>query len=109
MSRFIIRQINSQNNFLTQANGKLFTLNANGILNAFYNRKYSISTDNLKRKRTISNQVRYVSSSGIIKSPLGPCPKIPNENLVEYVFKKMDDWSDEPAAVSTLIIILIVT
>lgn len=39
--------------------------------------------------------------SGIVTSPLGPCKKIPSENLVEYVWKKSDSWLDKPAAVST--------
>lgn len=38
--------------------------------------------------------------SGIVTSPLGPCKKIPSENLVEYVWKKSDSWIDKPAAVS---------
>lgn len=39
-------------------------------------------------------------SSGIVTSPLGPCKKIPSENLVEYVWKKSENWLDKPAAVS---------
>lgn len=39
-------------------------------------------------------------ASGIVTSPLGPCKKIPNENLVEYVWKKSENWLDKPAAVS---------
>lgn len=39
-------------------------------------------------------------ATGVVTSPLGPCKKIPSENLVEYVWKKADAWLDKPAAVS---------
>lgn len=39
-------------------------------------------------------------TSGIVSSPLGPCKKIPSENLVQYVWKKSENWLELPAAVS---------
>ena len=35
---------------------------------------------------------------GIITSPYGACKPIPKQNLVNYVFEKVDCWSDKPAA-----------
>ncbi|KAJ8947197.1 hypothetical protein NQ318_015545 [Aromia moschata] len=49
-------------------------------------------------RREQSKNVRRMSGDGVVKSPLGPCPKIPNENLVEHVFKNMDNWIEAPAA-----------
>lgn len=51
-----------------------------------------------KPSQTLTN-IRYVSNGGIVESPLGPCPPIPKQNLVEYVFKNMDQWAEDPALV----------
>lgn len=37
------------------------------------------------------------SSGGVISSPLGPAAKIPNQSLVEYVFKDAEQWMENPA------------
>lgn len=55
-----------------------------------------------KRPTRLTTFIRHLSIDGIVESPLGPCPKIPNHNLVEYVFKDMDQWMDETATVSKL-------
>lgn len=46
------------------------------------------------------NQIRYGSTGGILKSPLGSCGPIPNENVVEHLYKDMEQWIEEPATVS---------
>lgn len=53
----------------------------------------------LKRPSRLTMCPRFMSA-GIVKSPLGPCPKIPNQNLLEYVFKDVDQWSEDTATVS---------
>lgn len=71
-----------------------------------HNRHYSLARSRepqqislLKRVPRLTKWARNLSA-GIIESPLGPCPKIPNQNLVEYVFKDVDQWMDDTAAVS---------
>ncbi|KAJ8986094.1 hypothetical protein NQ317_003389 [Molorchus minor] len=66
------------------------------------NRQQQFSTSprskkNLMRIQRVGRDISRASSGGIVKSPLGPCPKIPNENLVEYIFKNVDNWIEEPA------------
>lgn len=39
-------------------------------------------------------------NTGVVTSSLGNV-KVPNENLVEHVWKNCDKWGDKPAAVST--------
>lgn len=58
----------------------------------------------LKRagRNILGNQQRLTSS--IVQSPLGPCGPIPNESLVEHIFKHSAEWKDVPAAVSNLVI-----
>lgn len=95
MSRLIIRRINVANNIYSNHNGKI-------ALNTI--RKFGLNSAgfDFSQNRKVVQQTRCASgvATGIIKSPLGPCPKIPNENFLEYVFKKMDGWVEEPAAVS---------
>ncbi|CAH0560616.1 unnamed protein product [Brassicogethes aeneus] len=57
-------------------------------------KKYTVCA---RRKELNKVQTRGLAT-GIIKSPLGPCPKIPNENLVEYIYKNVDEFIEEPAA-----------
>lgn len=60
-------------------------------------RNYSLTAKRQQIKR--ASQTRELAT-GIIQSPLGAAPKIPNENLVEYVYKGSEQWIEEPAAVS---------
>lgn len=46
------------------------------------------------------NQIRHGSTGGILKSPLGSCGSIPNENVTEHLYKNMEQWIEEPATVS---------
>nr|XP_015834352.1 PREDICTED: 4-coumarate--CoA ligase 2-like [Tribolium castaneum]XP_015834353.1 PREDICTED: 4-coumarate--CoA ligase 2-like [Tribolium castaneum] len=48
------------------------------------------------QKLKLREQRRFMSA-GIVQSPLGPSKKIPNENLVEYIYKNNDKWIEEPA------------
>ncbi|XP_018572545.1 probable 4-coumarate--CoA ligase 3 isoform X2 [Anoplophora glabripennis] len=62
---------------------------------------YTINFSELKVNRLLERKIvrtKRLLSEGIVKSPLGSCGKIPNQNLVEYVFKNIDKWTEEPAA-----------
>lgn len=53
-----------------------------------------------KRLQNASRFERIVRhSSGVVTSPLGQV-KVPNEDLVQHVWKDCDSWSERPAAVS---------
>lgn len=67
--------------------------------NVVVKRTLSASAASAQTAQTLPNQQQKLAS-GIIASPLGPCKKIPSENLVEYIWKKAITWSDKPAAVS---------
>lgn len=47
---------------------------------------------------------RRLMSAGVVQSPLGPCKKIPNDNLVEYIYKNNEKWIEEPATVSKTVL-----
>ncbi|RZB41320.1 uncharacterized protein BDFB_006543 [Asbolus verrucosus] len=51
----------------------------------------------VQKKIKLHNQDRSLSS-GVVQSPLGPCKKIPSENVVEFIFKNNENWIEEPAA-----------
>lgn len=84
----------------------------NGVLSVLPNalntkntRQYSINARSkpdsntlLKATQRLIN-IKHVSNGGIVESPLGPCPPIPNINLVEYIFKNMDQFPEDPALV----------
>jgi hypothetical protein len=58
----------------------------------------SVLPNCLATKAKLRGQNRFMS--GIVQSPLGPCKKIPNENIVEHIYKNNENWIEEPAAVS---------
>lgn len=64
-------------------------------------RRYSLA----ETSRIVQQQARN-TAAGVITSPLGPCKKIPSENLVEYVWKKSEAWMDKPAAVSIFTLLI---
>lgn len=59
-----------------------------------------VKTKQLMRRPSRLMKFARQLSNGVLSSPLGPCPKVPNQNLVEYIFKDVDQWMDETAAVS---------
>ncbi|KAJ8940228.1 hypothetical protein NQ314_010791 [Rhamnusium bicolor] len=62
-------------------------------------RQYTInSSHKLRRTERLTNTLRHLSG-GIFKSPLGDCSKIPKVNLVEYIFKDVEDFLEDPALV----------
>lgn len=71
-----------------------------------HKRHYSLARSEGLQQRPLFKRLSKLTkwsrnlSGGIIESPLGPCPKIPNTNLVEYVFKDVDQWMEDTAAVS---------
>nr|XP_023014135.1 4-coumarate--CoA ligase-like [Leptinotarsa decemlineata] len=80
----------------------------NGILSLLPNafgkneRQYSLNTNSKKRtflkgSERLKRSVRHLGA-GIVKSPFGDCDPIPNDNLVEYIFKDMEHHMEEPAA-----------
>ncbi|XP_057658384.1 plipastatin synthase subunit A [Diorhabda carinulata] len=85
----------------------LVQISQNGIMSQLPNalgnkRSYSMQINCSKKRiplrnnENLGNFVRNLGS-GVVKSPLGEVESIPNENLVEYVFKKADQWSEETA------------
>ncbi|CAH1370226.1 unnamed protein product [Tenebrio molitor] len=56
----------------------------------------SVLPNSLAAKAKLRGQNRFMS--GIVQSPLGPCKKIPNENIVEHIYKNNENWIQEPAA-----------
>lgn len=65
-------------------------------------RQYALNFSKLNVNRLMERKIaknKRLLSGGIVKSPLGSCEKIPNQNLVEYVYKNIDKWIEEPAAV----------
>lgn len=62
-----------------------------------FKKDYSTSGLLAKGQNASVNAKRY--SSGIVTSSLGNV-KVPNENLVEHVWKNYEKWGDKPAAVS---------
>ncbi|CAG9856693.1 unnamed protein product [Phyllotreta striolata] len=66
-------------------------------------RKFSVQQTRSRRRILSKNAdaaVKLVRNmgGGIVKSPLGPCENIPNQNIVEYVFRDTEQWADETAA-----------
>lgn len=103
MSRIILKQFPLIQSNQCGAVG-LLTLVANGQMD-----KRSFSVNNRSRtlrnseskhhfNRRLFNQIRHESNGRILKSPLGPCTPVPNENIVEYTYKNMDGWTEDPAA-----------
>lgn len=88
----------------------LFQNYQNGIVsllpNAFGSkRRYSVQLTTARKRNLLRETDRLGKivrnlGGGIVKSPLGDSDPIPNQNLVEYVFKDVDEWSDQIAAVS---------
>lgn len=83
--------------------------NYQGSIFALLRRHYGVMcTQEVKVKHFLkrpSKQTKLTKhfSGGIVESPLGPCPKIPNQNLVEFVFKDIDQWIDDKATVGELL------
>lgn len=102
MSRAILKQISQCNTLIpSQHSGcmGLLTVIANRNVD---NRNFSIniakSNSRQNSSKKLYSQIRHKSSGGELKSPLGPCAPIPNENLVEYIYKNIDEFIEEPAA-----------
>ncbi|XP_060530546.1 uncharacterized protein LOC132704528 [Cylas formicarius] len=68
-------------------------------------RTFSVSTPNTSLKfyaknntnRRRLNQIRHLGTA-ILKSPLGTHGPIPNEHLVQHVYRSIDNFMEEPAA-----------
>lgn len=58
---------------------------------------YFTKKNKVNRNLVHLNHVRF--SSTTVQSPLGTV-KVPNENLVEYVWKDSENWLEKTAAVS---------
>lgn len=50
---------------------------------------------------TNAQQLAQIRNFGVLKSPFGHCGPIPNDTVVQHIYKDMDKWVEDPAAVST--------
>ncbi|XP_044255600.1 probable 4-coumarate--CoA ligase 1 [Tribolium madens] len=57
----------------------------------------SVIPPNFGAKNLKFQEQRRFTSAGVVESPLGPSKKIPNENLVEFIYKNNEKWIEEPA------------
>lgn len=101
MAQLILNKTSAILNIYTQS-GRIFS-STHGKTNEIFRQFFSLQQKNNSTTSDVNlNKVNvnrtYSSSVGVVKSPLGNCPKIPSENLVEYIYKKMDQWIEEPAA-----------
>lgn len=84
----------------------------NGIISVLPNswgnsqRQYSLNTSHVPRRKNLLRHnerlirtIRHIGG-GVVKSPLGPCAKIPNHNVVQHIYKNSEQWMEEPATVS---------
>lgn len=104
MSRIILKQVAQHPLIQSHQSGALglLTLVSNGPMdkrqfsvNRSRTPKSSYSKQQLIKKHF--NQIRH-GSSGALKSPVGACSPIPNENLTDHIYKNMEQWIEEPAA-----------
>jgi len=122
MSRIVLKQISQHR--LTQPNQMgyigLITLVGSGNKRMFsvslipklfakliekfqVNISKAAKSTNPKTQQANAQQLAQIRNFGVLKSPYGHCGPIPNETVVQHIYKEMDKWVEDPAAVSILI------
>lgn len=101
MSRIVLKQISQHR--LTQPNQMgyigLITLVGSGNKRMFsVNISKAAKSTNPKTQQANAQQLAQIRNFGVLKSPYGHCGPIPNETVVQHIYKEMDKWVEDPAA-----------
>ncbi|XP_066150279.1 uncharacterized protein [Euwallacea fornicatus] len=103
MSRIVLTQISHHR--LTQPNqiGSIGLLTLVGSGNG-EKRMFSVNVSKTVPKSTNTKKqlnaklFAQTRNFGVLKSPFGNCDTIPNEHVVQHIYKNMDEWVEDTAA-----------
>lgn len=104
MSRVILKQVSHHQLMQSNQHGAigLLTFLVNGQTDK---RHFSVNRSRIPKhfsrhhlNKKLFNQIRHGSSEGVLKSPIGSCGPIPNENITDYIYKNMEEYIEDPAA-----------